>query len=104
MEGQYELFSKVSNDIFISIKEMANSTKEILEKFSKGKSVQFNSVLAGSIAVGLCRINRLESMVDESRICIVTSSRETSTFYASQYMNFMNCFFSAQKMVGFKRF
>lgn len=99
--GQYELFSEVSSEVLNKIKKMINNTKTMLERMSTGNTAkQFSSVLAGSVAIGLCRIQRLAESVDESRICIITSSRETPAFYASQYMNFMNGFFSAQKMVG----
>lgn len=101
LEGQYELFSEVSSEVLNKIKEMIGNTKSVLERMSNGNTTkQFSSVLAGSVAIGLCRIQRLSESVDESRICIITSSRETPAFYASQYMNFMNGFFSAQKMVG----
>ena len=102
LEGQYELFSEVSSEVLTKIKEMIGDTRKVLERMSNGNTAkQFSSVLAGSVAIGLCRIQRLSESVDESRICIITSSRESSAFYASQYMNFMNGFFSAQKMVGF---
>ena len=102
LEGQYELFSEVSTEVLSKIKEMIGETRKVLERMSNGNTArQFSSVLAGSVAIGLCRIQRLCESVDESRICILTSSRETPGFYASQYMNFMNGFFSAQKMVRF---
>lgn len=101
LEGQYELFFEVSNEVLSKIKEMIGNTRKVLERMSNGNTTkQFSSVLAGSIAIGLCRIQKLSDSVDESRICVITSSRETPAFYASQYMNFMNGFFSAQKMVG----
>lgn len=58
------------------------------------------SLMAGALAIALCRIRATKDQVRDSRICILTAGKENPSFYASQYMNFMNVYFSAQKMVG----
>lgn len=40
LQGQYELFSEVSNEILNKIKEMINDTKKVLEKMSNGNTSQ----------------------------------------------------------------
>lgn len=59
---------------------------------------QCESLLAGSIAMALCYIARMERNKSQgskinSRILIITGSNEC----ASQYMTYMNVFFTAQK-------
>ena len=61
------------------------------------------SLMAGALAIALCRIKAAKDQVRDSRICILTAGKENPAFYSSQYMNFMNVYFSAQKMVSTKR-
>lgn len=61
-------------------------------------AVPCESLLAGSIAMALCYIARIErnkalGTKINSRILVVTGSNEC----ASQYMTYMNVFFTAQK-------
>ncbi|XP_067124093.1 general transcription factor IIH subunit 3 [Centruroides vittatus] len=89
-DGQYELFSEVDNSIKENIKSLVlENTQEI---------VSTDSLLAGAICMALCYINRIrkEQLTNKnipSRILVFTSSGDN----ASQYMNFMNAFFTAQK-------
>ncbi|KAK9887356.1 hypothetical protein WA026_022025 [Henosepilachna vigintioctopunctata] len=89
VDGQYETFTLVEKTI-----------KQNLAKHLAGESAMLNteSLLAGAIAMALCYISRLQrtkspAFTLNSRILVVTGSSDS----ASQYMNYMNVFFTAQK-------
>lgn len=87
-DGKYELFTKINNSIEREIKDtiMNASTDDF----------HVESLLAGGLAMALCYINRIEKEEAgkiSSRILVIAASLEG----ASQYMNFMNVFFAAQK-------
>ncbi|XP_017771590.1 PREDICTED: general transcription factor IIH subunit 3 [Nicrophorus vespilloides] len=89
IDGQYEVFTLVEKTI-----------KQNLAKIltSETSTVITESLLAGAIAMALCyihRINRIKApgLKLNSRILVVTGSGDS----ASQYMNYMNVFFTAQK-------
>jgi len=90
-DGRYELFTKVNNSIRDKVKDL------ILNK-SQGV-VYPESLLAGALCKALCYINKMikdgqGSQKLSARLLVVTASGD----YASQYMNFMNVFFTAQKL------
>lgn len=89
IDGQYEVFTLVEKTI-----------KQNLAKIltTETSTVVTESLLAGAIAMALCfisRINRTKppGCVINSRILVITGSGDS----ASQYMNYMNVFFTAQK-------
>ncbi|XP_064612823.1 general transcription factor IIH subunit 3-like isoform X2 [Liolophura sinensis] len=89
-DGRHELFSIVNESIRKQIKELVLSGL-CGELFS-------DSLLAGSMAMALCYIHRLEKecVAGEemsARILIVKGSEDNP----AQYMNFMNVVFTAQK-------
>uniref|UniRef100_T1J6K6 General transcription factor IIH subunit 3 n=1 Tax=Strigamia maritima TaxID=126957 RepID=T1J6K6_STRMM len=89
-DGRYELFANVNQAIRDNIKNF------ILNK-SQGV-VCSESLMAGALCKALCYINRIEKQHQigqniSSRILIITPCND----YKSQYMNFMNVFFTAQK-------
>ncbi|CAM1320749.1 GTF2H3 (predicted) [Pycnogonum litorale] len=90
-DSRYELFSQVDASIHTQVKDL------ILNANIQG--VHTESVLAGALAMSLCYINRIreETMYQKnfkSRILVITGSSDS----ASQYMNLMNEFFTAQKL------
>lgn len=87
-DGQYELFAHVEKCIRKNIKDF----------IARMDPTEGESLLAGSCAMALCYIQRMvrELPIGEkmnSRILILTGSKDS----ASQYMNYMNVFFTAQK-------
>ncbi|RWS00216.1 general transcription factor IIH subunit 3-like protein [Dinothrombium tinctorium] len=95
--GQYPLFSTVTRVICSQIKQLVSKARYSLEKAERAEDIP-QSLMAGAIGIGLLKINRLKSEVDSSRVAIVTACNDNSTLFNSQYMNFMNVFFTAQKM------
>lgn len=90
MDGQYELFTLVEKTIKQKLSNVITSAPKIMSPCE--------SLLAGSIAMALsyiARIHRLKQLGTNinSRILVVTGSNEC----ASQYMTYMNVFFTAQK-------
>ncbi|XP_018570632.1 general transcription factor IIH subunit 3 [Anoplophora glabripennis] len=89
VDGQYEVFTAVEK-----------TTKQNLAKLlsSENSTIVTESLLAGAIAMALCYIARIQRTKPpgaklNSRILVVTGSGCS----ASQYMNYMNVFFTAQK-------
>lgn len=90
IDGQYELFSEVTAAIKDGVKELALS--------DESESHTAESLLTGGLSLALCYINRIQKETVgqnkiSSRILVLSASGET----ASQYLNFMNVFFTAQK-------
>ncbi|RWS31950.1 general transcription factor IIH subunit 3-like protein [Leptotrombidium deliense] len=94
--GQYPLFSTVTRVICNQLKLLASRSRQAYDNNEHIQSLQ--SLMAGAIGIGLLKINKLKSEVDGSRIAIVTACDDGSTSFYSQHMNFMNVFFTAQKM------
>lgn len=90
VDGQYEKFTQVEKTIKLNLAAMVNSAPQITQPAE--------SMLAGSIAMALCYIARLQREKPpgsklNARILVLTGSLEC----ASQYMTYMNVFFTAQK-------
>ncbi|XP_037957372.1 general transcription factor IIH subunit 3 [Teleopsis dalmanni] len=90
-DGQFEAFSEVELTVRQNLSELIENAP-IVTPIAE-------SLLAGTISLALCYINRLSLEVEPNtkirpRILIITGSNENS----SQYVNFMNVFFTAQKM------
>ncbi|XP_064460336.1 general transcription factor IIH subunit 3-like [Ornithodoros turicata] len=89
VDGQHELFTEVASAVKTGVKDLVHSDTE--------HSVNAESLLAGGLSLALCYVNRIEKeAVDQkkllSRILVFTGSGDS----ASQYLNFMNIFFTAQ--------
>lgn len=90
VDGQYEVFTLVEKTIKQKMAEIISGAPKLINPCE--------SLLAGSIAMALTYIARLErnktlgSRIN-ARILVVTGSNEC----ASQYMTYMNVFFTAQK-------
>lgn len=67
-------------------------------KKSQQQSSDFEPLISGALALALCRINRKKEDFQSSRVVIITPTSDHPFFLTSQYMNFMNCFFTSQKM------
>uniref|UniRef100_A0A182QJ23 General transcription factor IIH subunit 3 n=1 Tax=Anopheles farauti TaxID=69004 RepID=A0A182QJ23_9DIPT len=90
VDGQYEVFTLVEKTIKQKLAHMINTAPPV--------TTPTESLLAGSMSMALCyiaRINRNKAPGTKinSRVLVVTGSNEC----ASQYMTYMNVFFTAQK-------
>ncbi|XP_042908153.1 general transcription factor IIH subunit 3 [Parasteatoda tepidariorum] len=89
-DGQYELFADIKNAVIASVKKLI---LQVIEN-----EIYVESLIAGAMTMALCYIHRSRKLeITEkkipARILVVTASGDS----ASQYMNFMNVFFAAQK-------
>ncbi|XP_073970353.1 transcription factor B4 isoform X1 [Rhodnius prolixus] len=87
-DGQYELLAHVERSVRANLKNFILKTEPTVG----------DSLLAGSCAMALCYIHRMireksPTMKMNSRILVITGSGES----VSQYMNYMNVFFTAHK-------
>lgn len=90
IDGQYEKFTQVEKTIKLNLASIITSAPKLNQPCE--------SMLAGSIAMALCYIARVEREKNHgtklnARILLLTGSIEC----ASQYMPYMNVFFTAQK-------
>ncbi|XP_055595368.1 general transcription factor IIH subunit 3 [Uranotaenia lowii] len=90
VDGQYEAFTMVEKTIKQRLAKMINDAPRL--------TTPTESLLAGSMAMALCYIARVHrnkpaGVKINARILVVTGSNEC----ASQYMTYMNVFFTAQK-------
>ncbi|XP_054715189.1 general transcription factor IIH subunit 3-like [Uloborus diversus] len=89
-DGQYELFADIKNSILKNTKKLVFQNSDT--------DVYTESLIAGAMTMALCYIHRVQKqqIVETkipSRILVITASGDS----ASQYMNFMNVFFTSQK-------
>ncbi|XP_050305782.1 general transcription factor IIH subunit 3 [Anthonomus grandis grandis] len=89
IDGQYEVFLQVEKTVKQNLALLLTTEPTIFSS---------ESLLAGAIAMALCYIARQErnkptGVKTNSRILVITGSGDS----ASQYMNYMNVFFTAQK-------
>lgn len=90
IDGQYEMFTLVEKTVKQKLAQFISSAPRI--------NTPVESMLAGAMAMALCYINRVQNNKPvgtkiNPRILVVTGSTEC----ASQYMTYMNVFFTAQK-------
>ncbi|KFB35291.1 hypothetical protein ZHAS_00001517 [Anopheles sinensis] len=90
VDGQYEVFTLVEKTIKQKLANLINNAPRL--------TTPTESLLAGSMSMALCyiaRINRNKAPGAKinARVLVVTGSNEC----ASQYMTYMNVFFTAQK-------
>lgn len=90
VDGQYEKFTQVEKTIKQNLATLVKDAPKVNQPRE--------SMLAGSIAMALCYIARLHRELPQAnklnaRILVLTGSLEC----ASQYMTYMNVFFTAQK-------
>jgi len=95
-DSQHHSFLEVTESISAGIKSMMNEWRTTLSQ--KHHSNLFEPLISGALSLSLCHINRRKSEFDSSRVMIITPSLDHPFFLTSQYMHFMNCFFTSQKM------
>jgi len=91
-DGQYEMFTLVEKTVKQRLGELVKMYED------KSDTAPGESLLAGTIAMGLCYIARMKRQSPpgqkiNSRVLVITGSSDT----AAQYINYMNVFFTAQK-------
>lgn len=89
-DGQYEKFTQIEKTIKLNMAAFVKEAPPVAQ--------QSESKVAGTIAMALCYIARLQREKPpgfklNARIMVLTGSLEC----ASQYMTYMNVFFTAQK-------
>ncbi|XP_015594859.1 general transcription factor IIH subunit 3 [Cephus cinctus] len=92
IDGQYERFTLVERSV-------RQRLQEAISEIRTDRPLNSESLIAGALSMALCYVSRLEreKVAGEklnSRILVITASNDS----ASQYMNYMNVFFTAQKM------
>lgn len=93
MDGQYERFTMVERTVRLQLQRVIN-------EISMDSPLSTESLISGALSMALCYIARLErdkvaSQKLHPRILVITASNDSAT----QYMNYMNIFFTAQRMV-----
>ena len=93
IDGQYEKFTMVERTV-------RQQLQQVINEISLDKPLNGESLISGALTMALCYVARLEreKIAGEkiySRILVITASNDSAT----QYMNYMNIFFTAQKMV-----
>ncbi|XP_071848989.1 general transcription factor IIH subunit 3-like [Apostichopus japonicus] len=88
-DGKYEQFAKVQSDVMKELKDLIARNPVVSHT---------DTLLSGSLAMALCYIKRMEKEAGvgqnlHSRILVIKAAEDS----ASQYMNFMNVTFTAQK-------
>ncbi|XP_011314254.1 general transcription factor IIH subunit 3 [Fopius arisanus] len=91
-DGQYEKFTLVERTV-------RQTLQRVINDLINTRPLNSESLISGALSLALCYIARLEreKVPGEklhSRIFVVTGSNDSAT----QYMNYMNIFFTAQKM------
>ncbi|XP_011331600.2 general transcription factor IIH subunit 3 [Ooceraea biroi] len=90
MDGQYERFTMVERTV-------RQQLQQVISEITMDLSAE--SLISGALSRALCYIARLErdrvaGQKLHSRILVITGSHDSAT----QYMNYMNIFFTAQRM------
>lgn len=93
-DGQYEKFTQLERTVREEIHKMVC-------EMSMDRSCNEESLISGALSMALCYIARMEreKIAGEklhSRILVITASHDSAT----QYMNYMNIFFTSQKTVS----
>lgn len=94
IDGQYEKFTLVEQTV-------RRKLQKVIGDILNDGPINSESLISGALSMALCYIARLEreKVPGEklhSRILVITGSNDSAT----QYMNYMNIFFTAQKMVS----
>lgn len=84
--GQFEKFASVTDVIRIGVIDLIKNSQLLVSN---------DCLLASALGMALCKINSVKNI--PSRILVTSCSLQAGS-YASQYMNLMNAFFSAQKL------
>lgn len=90
-DGQHDSFRDVMSAMEKGVRDLVCEKHE-----SKGGSDE--PLISGAICSALCLVNKSKKDFQSSRIAVLTPSVDYPFFLTSQYMNFMNAYFTAQKM------
>lgn len=98
IDGQYEKFTMIE----LTVRQQL---QKVINEITSNKLLSGESLISGALTMALCYIARLEreKIAGEklySRILVITASNDSAT----QYMNYMNIFFTAQKMVCYSSY
>ncbi|CAL1538333.1 unnamed protein product [Lymnaea stagnalis] len=98
-DGQYEVFSQVEGQLRSQIQRLIAADKVKIDDMYEVAEQPSDSLVAGAISMALCYTHRLEKECPigetlSTRILIIKGSNDCP----SQYMNFMNAVFTAQKL------
>jgi len=93
MDGQYEKFTMVERTV-------RQQLQQVINEISMDVPLNMESLISGALSMALCYIARLErekvaGQKLHPRMLVITASNDSAT----QYMNYMNIFFTAQRMV-----
>ncbi|GFN99607.1 general transcription factor iih subunit 3-like [Plakobranchus ocellatus] len=97
-DGQYEMFRQVEGQLRAQLKKLIMQDKEKVDEMYDVPEQPSDSLIAGAMAVSLCYAHRLEKECPigetlSTRLLVIKGSEDCP----SQYMNFMNAVFTAQK-------
>lgn len=110
MGGQYEKFAAITEEIsrrlyllvssaYSKLKEARQSDSSTEERrISTLEHKAFEPAISAGLSLALCFINKKKSDYDHSRVAIISPNVDDTYSLTSQYMIFMNCFFTAQKL------
>ena len=84
------------DEITKGVKDIISETKKRLN--GRADRVSDEPLISGAISLALCAIHKRRQQFLSSRIAVLTPSADYPFFLTTQYMNFMNAFFTAQKM------
>lgn len=101
MDGQHEVFARVSQTVHQKIRISVQKCRSYLQNMDKsrnGNGMSFYPMISGALAIGMCSIQKHKAEFNSSRITIIATNAYDSSAFSSQYMNFMNIYFTAQKL------
>lgn len=93
IDGQYEKFTMTERTV-------RQQLQRVINEIVTSASLNTESLISGALSMALCYIARLErekiaGQKLHPRVLVITASNDSAT----QYMNYMNIFFTAQRMV-----
>lgn len=93
IDGQYEKFTMVERTV-------RQRLQQVVYDIPMDVPLNTESLISGALSMALCYISRLDrdkiaGQKLHPRILVITASNDSAT----QYMNYMNIFFTAQRMV-----
>lgn len=91
-DGQHDRFRDVMCAVEKGIRDLVS------EKKRQPSGGSDEPLISGAICSALCAIHKRKQEFLCSRIAVLTASVDYPFFLTTQYMNFMNAYFTAQKM------
>lgn len=98
-DGQHGKFAAITEEISRRLYSLVTRASTKLEGSRTEKDAKTSEpAVSAALASALCFINKKKSEFDRSRIAIISPNIDDTYSLTSQYMIFMNCFFTAQKL------